>query len=146
MMTEQHSDEERLPLTVVVKRSMVKLPESLERSGSSHDQQQLITCQTCDICVHKCECKYVIVCVLYSNYMARSMSIKSRFQMEVLNITLTVLLKQLKPLIYIIIHSIVVICTWVLRGCPICNKINYLTFNLQEMLPLNGSQVVPSSF
>ena len=86
MMTEQHSDEERLPLTVVVKRSMVKLPESLERSGSSHDQQQLITCQTCDICVHKCECKYVIVCVLYSNYMARSMSIKSRFQMEFLTL------------------------------------------------------------
>lgn len=36
-------------LTVVVKRSMVKLNEE---SSTSHD---LVTCQSCDVCVHKCK-------------------------------------------------------------------------------------------
>ena len=41
------------PLTVVVKRSMVKLPSSLIQP--IHVDSDLITCSECNICVHKCE-------------------------------------------------------------------------------------------
>ena len=45
------------PLTVIVKRSMVKLPTSLLLSNSqpTHTDSDLITCSECNICVHKCE-------------------------------------------------------------------------------------------
>ena len=47
------------PLTVVVKRSMVKLPTSLLPNSHPTDTVQsdsdLITCSECNICVHKCE-------------------------------------------------------------------------------------------
>lgn len=49
-------------LTVVVQRSLVELPESLQhecsvasRESDDEEDSKLVTCQSCQICVHKCE-------------------------------------------------------------------------------------------
>ncbi len=44
-------------LTVVVQRALVSLPEHLSATGSDDEEDsKLLTCQSCQICVHKCEC------------------------------------------------------------------------------------------
>ena len=64
-------------LRVVVQRVLINLPNSLKEkktaikqrlsdSESDGDDEQLITCASCGICVHKCECKYSILSCLFT--------------------------------------------------------------------------------
>jgi hypothetical protein len=56
---ERESPVAQPPLTVIVKRAMVKLPISLlpnsQLTNPDGTDSSLITCSECNICVHRCE-------------------------------------------------------------------------------------------